>query len=157
MVRAGILRCERDGNRVYYQPDPSCPFLQELRGIFVKTAGLADILRGSLAPFSHDIQVAFIYGSIARGQEVSSSDVDLLIVGDVQFKELAVVLKEAEKTVRRSVNPAIYSPAEFARNVCDINHFLLTVLQSEKLFLQGGQDELEAACSGATSLAAHDQ
>ena len=147
MVRAGILRCERDGNRVYYQPDPMCPFLKELQGVFVKTAGLADVLREALARFSGQIEVAFIHGSVALGQETSASDVDLLIVGDVQLKELATALKEVEKTVRRSVNPAVYSPAEFARKILEGNHFLNAILKSEKTFLRGRQDELDAACS----------
>src|SRR5207245_9892775 len=94
LVGAGILRRRRDGNRVYFQPDPDCPFLPELRGLMTKTAGLLDVLREALAPFASSIRWAFVYGSIARSAERSSSDVDLMVIGQVGLAEIAPAIRK---------------------------------------------------------------
>ena len=66
LVDAGILRRRRDGNRIYFQPDPECPILAELQAIMTKTVGLVDVLGESLKPFADRIDVAFVHGSVRR-------------------------------------------------------------------------------------------
>src|SRR5437773_7488411 len=61
LTSAEILRRRRDGNRVYFQANPDCPFLPELQGLLVKTAGIVDVVRETLAPFAKRIDWAFIY------------------------------------------------------------------------------------------------
>lgn len=145
LVTAGVLRRRRDGNRVYFQPDPACPFLEELQGLMVKTVGLVDVLREALTPLSSHIAWAFVYGSMARGEEISSSDVDLMVIGDVGLSALAEPIQRAEKRLQRPVNPAVYAQAEVARKLAAAHHFLNEVLTREKLFVLGRADELEAA------------
>ena len=72
LVRAGILERRQEGRQVYYRPDPKCPILIELQGIMAKTAGLVDVLRQVLQPFAPRIECAFIYGSIARSEELAA-------------------------------------------------------------------------------------
>src|SRR5690349_19267630 len=94
LVRGGILRRRRDGKRVYYQADPDCPILSDLQGLVAKTVGLADVLLDALEPFDAFITYAFIYGSIARSEETSVSDLDLMIIGTLRLAELAPALRE---------------------------------------------------------------
>jgi uncharacterized protein len=141
LVAAGILRSRRDGNRIYYQPDMTCPFLPELQGIFAKTIGLADVLKAALQPFDEGIELAFVYGSIARSEETSMSDVDLMLIGDVRLAELAIALRAIEQRLQRAVNPTLYTRDEFLKKVAEGNNFLRTVLCAEKLFLKGSEDE----------------
>ena len=142
LVRAGILRRRRDGNRVYFQADPDCPFRVELQGIMAKTAGLVDVLRGSLERLAKRIDWAFVYGSIARSEELSSSDVDLMVIGRVGLADLASALRDAERRLNRPVNPTVYARQEFAKKLKSGHHFLRTVLDGEKLFILGKADEL---------------
>jgi predicted nucleotidyltransferase len=58
-----------------------------------KTAGLVDLLREALAPIRSRIRVAFVHGSVARGAERSSSDVNLLLVGTVSLAKVAPALR----------------------------------------------------------------
>ncbi len=81
LVTAGILRRRREGNRVYYQADPDCPFRRELQGIMAKTVGLVEVLRDALAPLQSRIAVAFVHGSVALSQKRAASDVDLIVIG----------------------------------------------------------------------------
>jgi len=157
LTEAGILERRADGNRVYYRPDPACPFLPELQGLLTKTAGLADVLRDTLCPFADDITAAFVFGSVARGSEGTASDVDLIVIGDIRLSTLAVRLRAAEKRLLRSINPLLYSQQEWGRKVRDGNHFVNTVRQDPKLFLIGGEHELDNASATEPGTPAHDE
>src|SRR5215510_4172165 len=107
LVSADILRQRRDGNRVYFQANPDCPFLPELQGLLVKTTGMLDILREALTPFANRLHWAFIYGSVAHAEELATSDVDLMIIGKLGLAELAPALRHTEKRLSRAVIPAV--------------------------------------------------
>ncbi|MDO9170287.1 MAG: hypothetical protein Q7W29_00470 [bacterium] len=157
LVAAGILRRRRDGNRVYFQPDPGCPVFSELRGLMLKTVGLVDVLREALMPFSARISWAFVYGSLARGEESGSSDVDLMIIGDTGLAVLAVPLQKAEERLLRPINPTIYTQAEVANKLAAGHHFLREVMAREKLPVLGSLDELDAVVGDAPSPATRDE
>ncbi|MFH1554262.1 MAG: nucleotidyltransferase domain-containing protein, partial [Pseudomonadota bacterium] len=145
LVAAGVLERRRDGNRVYFRADSDCPILPDLQGLLLKTVGLVDVLRESLEPLSASIEWAFVYGSIARGEEVGSSDVDLMVIGDVGLAALAPPLARAEQRLLCQVNPTVYARAEFLQKLAAGNHFLREVLAREKLFVLGRVSHLETA------------
>ena len=145
LVEVGVLLRRQEGKQVYFKPDPNCPILCELQGIMTKTLGLVDILRETLAPFKNCIKVAFVYGSIARGEELSESDVDLMVVGDVGLADLSPALHNAEERLAREVNPTLFSTEEFARKLKLGNHFLRTVAGAEKLLIFGSENDLAEA------------
>jgi DNA-binding transcriptional ArsR family regulator len=144
LVEAGVLLRRQEGKQVYFKPDPNCPILGELQGIMTKTSGLVDLLREILGPFQSSIKVAFVYGSIARCEEISESDVDLMIVGGVTLSALAPALQKAEEKLGRQVNPVVFSSEECAKKLKQGHHFLKNVVESDKLFLVGSQDDLAA-------------
>ena len=143
LVSAGVLTRRKDGNRVYFQADPACPFLGELQGLLAKTVGLVEVVREALAPFAARIRVAFIYGSIAQSSERSSSDVDLLAIGDVGLAEMSPRLDVAERQLGRLVSANVYSTEDFAKRLAEKNHFLTSVLTKSKLFVLGNPHDLE--------------
>lgn len=142
LTRAGLLRRTVQGRQVYFQANRESPIFPELQALFLKTAGVADVLRGALAPVTERILVAFVFGSAARGQLRADSDIDLLVVGDVPFEGVANALAEAQKRLGRDVNPTVYPPGEFRAKVRAGHHFLTTVLQEPRVFVIGGPDEL---------------
>jgi predicted nucleotidyltransferase len=142
LVEVGILLRREEGKHVYFKPDPNCPILPELQGIMTKTLGLVDVLRDTLAPFKRMIKVAFIYGSIARSEELSESDVDLMVVGDAKLADLSAQLAKAEEKLAREVNPTVFSPEEFARKLRQGHHFVKSVVQTDRLYVVGGPDDL---------------
>ena len=142
LVEAGILIRREEGKHVYFKPDPNCPLLPELQGIMTKTLGLVDVLRATMAPFQTAVRVAFVYGSIARSEELSESDVDLMVIGNVKLADLSPELSKAVATLGREVNPTVFSPEEFSRKLQDGHHFVTSVVQTKKLFVTGGLDDL---------------
>jgi predicted nucleotidyltransferase len=144
LVDAEILRRRVDGNRVYYRAEVDNPIFGDLRGLLLRTAGLKDVLAGCLARFRSRIDVAFVYGSVARGDESASSDVDLMVIGGVGLSELAPALKDAEARLLRPVNPSVYKAEEVVEKLRAGHHFLGTVMGGAKLFIVGGEDDLES-------------
>lgn len=149
LVESGILRRRLDGNRVYFQPDPDCPFYDELRSLVAKTVGLVDVLRELLEPFETKIAFAFVYGSIARGEEFSESDIDLMVIGQVTRFELAKILRQAQQRLARPVNVSLYTAPEFAKKVASHEHFISAVLEDKKLFVVGNAHDMERTRSAA--------
>jgi predicted nucleotidyltransferase len=139
---AGIIRRMVRGHQVYYQANPQCPVFAELKNLVLKTVGVGAALQAALAPLGDRIDVAFIYGSIARSEEHRDSDVDVLVVGKVTFAEIVSSLSEAQKAIGREINPTVYPPAEFRSKVAAGHHFLNTVLKGPLFFLIGDKHEL---------------
>ena len=144
LVNGDLLVSRKDGKRVYYKVNQDCPIVEELQAIFVKTSGIADVINSSLKKFSGSIEIAFVYGSVARTEELSTSDVDVMIIGDVGLADLAPGLRHAEKALSREINPTIYSRREFLQRRKEGDSFIDTVLSDSKIFLKGSDGELEA-------------
>ncbi len=122
----------------------------------MKTTGIIDVLRESLAPSAERIEWAFVYGSVARATELASSDVDLMIIGQVGLAELTPALRRAEEQLGRPVNPTVYTRKEFATKLHAGHHFLKAVLDGEKLLVLGDPHELAAATSSPSGAATRD-
>ena len=143
LARTGVVRRTVRGRQVYYQANSESPIYAELRGLVVKTGGVADVLRGALAPLADRVRVAFIYGSVARGAERRASDVDVMVIGDdVSFSDVSDALGKAQEAIGREINPSVYAPADLRSKLAAKQHFLRSVLKSEKIFLIGGEHEL---------------
>ncbi len=144
LEESGILQQRKDGRRTYFKAETRSPIFRELRSIFEKTVGLIPILRIALQPFGEKIAFAFVYGSIARGEERATSDVDFMVIGDIGLAALAPSLRKAEKRLGREVNVTNYSVDEFRKKVADGDHFLTTVLKGSLQFVKGKERDLDA-------------
>lgn len=142
LTRAGIIMRSRVGNQVFFKANPRCPIFNELRGIIIKTSGLADVLRSSLDPIASNIRFAFVYGSFAEGSDTAASDIDVMVIGSVTFGEVVQALRSAQETLGREINPTVYPVSEFVMKVSKSNNFLNRVLSGEKIFLIGEEDVL---------------
>jgi predicted nucleotidyltransferase len=142
LAEAGILQRRVESRRSYYRANTSCPIYPELHSIAMKTVGLADVLRGALADVP-GIEVAFVHGSLARGDETSQSDVDLMVVGDVTLRALSSPLHSAQNALARPVNPSTYPVDEFRSKLAEGHYFLTRVMEEPKLFVIGDADVLD--------------
>lgn len=143
LVASGLVNVSRTGNQKHYQANQSSPIFSELRSIVLKTFGVADILRQALLPFADRIRVAFVYGSVAKGQDTAKSDIDLMLVSnDLAYPDLFSVLSEVEKQIRRPVNPTIYTQEELNKRMAAGNDFITRVLDQPKIFVIGSDNDI---------------
>jgi uncharacterized protein len=151
LSQLGLIERSTVGKQVFYRANRSHPVFPELRALVAKTVGAIPILRSALAGLADPISVAFIFGSMARGEEKSESDIDLMVVGRATLEDVVSKLGSVESSLRRAVNPTVYSPSEFKAKLTSGNHFLNSVMRSDKVFLIGDEDELRRM--GAMGLA----
>jgi predicted nucleotidyltransferase len=144
LEQSGILQRRKDGRRTYFKAETRSPIFRELRSMFEKTVGLIPTLRAALRPFAKGVVCAFVYGSIARREEHATSDVDLMVIGNVGLADLAPILGKIEKRLGREVNMTDYSVEEFHKKVTESDHFLTTVLKGSLQFVKGEQRDLDA-------------
>lgn len=142
LTELGLLLRQETGRQVNYQANTACPVFEELAGLLRKTVGVADVLRAALMPLAENIELAFVYGSVAAGQESARSDVDVMVLGRAGFGAVAQALAPTHGMVRREVNPTVMKPADFRRKCIAGEGFALSVLRGAKLWLIGNEDDL---------------
>lgn len=142
LTAAGILQSKKVGNQVHYSANLSCPIYAELAGILRKTSGMVDVLAESLSSAQNKINAAFVFGSIARGEEQSNSDVDVMIIGSLGFGDAVQLMHPTQLILQREINPVVYSVEEFERRIKNNDSFINEVLAKPKLFIIGTENEL---------------
>ncbi|MBP9953596.1 MAG: nucleotidyltransferase domain-containing protein, partial [Ottowia sp.] len=143
LLAVGLVTVRDQGNQKHYQANAASPVFAELRGLVLKTVGLADVLRAALAPLEDQVAAAFVYGSVARQQDTAASDVDVLIVSDaLGYAEVFGALEGAAQTLGRTINPTLYTRAELARRRAQDNAFVTRVLDQPRIWLMGDEEVL---------------
>lgn len=137
----GLFLSENKGNLVYYYLNKSYPLFKELKSIIFKTSGAPKMLQNILNKFD-GIDRAFIYGSFAKGKERESSDIDLLIIGEVNEDKLIEVISNVERKLQREINYSIYGKEDFKKKEKEGRPFILDILKEKKIFLIGDENGL---------------
>jgi predicted nucleotidyltransferase len=142
LADAGIVTRVVRGRTALFQANRDCPVFGELHGLVIKTAGVADVLFDALVPLKDRIEVAFIYGSAAKGRLRAESDIDLFVIGAVGFGDVVDALAGAQERLSREVNPSVFEPSEFQKRMRRRDHFVAAVAEEPKVFVIGGEHEL---------------
>ncbi len=139
LQRAGVLTLSRLGNQTHYQANPECPIYGELLGIVRKTFGIGEALRNALAPLAGQLVWAFVYGSIAKGDDHAGSDIDLMLIGEnLNYGEVMEHLMPVEEHLGRAINPTLYRVTDWQARKAAGNSFVLRVAEQDKINLIGG-------------------
>jgi len=142
LAEVGLLKREKRGNQQVYSANTGGPIFAELASILRKTSGVVDVLAQALAPAASQLQVAFVFGSVAQGRETAGSDVDVMLIGDLGFRQVVELLHPTQAVLGREVNPKVFATGEFAAKLL-VEPFLADVLAKPKLFLIGNAHDLE--------------
>jgi predicted nucleotidyltransferase len=143
---SGLIVARRIGNQKHYQANAASPLYSELRNIVLKTVGLAEPLRDALMPMASDIRAAFVYGSVAKASDQAGSDIDLMVVSDnLSYGDVFGALDKVSRNLGRTVNPTVYSAAEFSKRAKNENAFITRVLDGPKVWVIGTENDLPVA------------
>lgn len=142
LSQAGLLSRETVGNHVRYRANRDCPVFGELATIFRKTSGMADVVRDALLPLGGEVDVAFIFGSVAQGTEAAASDVDLFVIGSAPFVSVVRAVSVVHERLGREVNPVVMAAETFRKKLHEQDHFLRTVVDQPKIFVVGDPHDL---------------
>jgi DNA-binding transcriptional ArsR family regulator len=142
LTRLGVVEMRRDGNRTYYHANRQNPLYPDIRNMVIKTSGLADVLREALT--HPGVRLAFVFGSMASHNGKVSSDVDLMVIGTISFRQLGKLMSGVAMKLGREINPHVLTPEELMKRKRTREHFITTVLSEPRLFVIGNEDELKA-------------
>ena len=140
LSKLDLVKSRKDSNRLYYRANVDHPLYIEIHRTVLKTSGLVDVLQQALD--HKEVKVAFVFGSIATNSDKAGSDIDLMIIGDVGLRKTVEWLSGISVQVGREINPHALTLGEFKKRRDDNEHFLTSVLESQKLFIIGTEDEL---------------
>jgi predicted nucleotidyltransferase len=141
LTKEGIFMAEKRGNLVFYCLDKNYPLFEELKSVVFKTIGVAGLLKEVLERIK-GVEVAFIYGSFAKGEAGAKSDIDLFVIGKVDEDELIKELGKTEKELKREINYSLYARADFEKKKTEKDSFIIDLIENNKVFLIGDKDEL---------------
>ncbi|MDF1589488.1 MAG: nucleotidyltransferase domain-containing protein [Gammaproteobacteria bacterium] len=142
LAEAGVLTAQKTGNQLYYQANQRCPVFDELVGLIRKTSGLADVLRLALSAFADRIHVAFVFGSVASGVANNQSDIDLCVVGDVDFVEVVEAVYDCQQILGREINPKCFSLTEWQQAQLDKTVFIDELMNKPVINVIGNRDDV---------------
>ncbi|MEJ2635779.1 MAG: nucleotidyltransferase domain-containing protein [Calditrichia bacterium] len=138
-----LIKKRVSGNHHYYSVNQQHPLFADLRNIFLKTIGLTEVLRKYLRPFAEEIDYAFVYGSMAKGNATVKSDIDLMVIGGVTSRNLSGAILEAGQELEREINFSVFSLHEMESRLRNSDHFFTTLFYEPKLFVIGNSSEFE--------------
>jgi predicted nucleotidyltransferase len=141
LERAGLVTASRHGNQKYYAAHKEAPAFPELHGLIVKTIGIVEPLRAALATIAEAIELAFVFGSVAKGTERAGSDLDLLVVTDkLAYADIYAALPQAEQALGRTINPTAFTRAEWKEKRARPDSFVARITEQPRLFVIGSDD-----------------
>jgi predicted nucleotidyltransferase len=142
LEQAELVTVKKIGNQTHYQANGSCPIFEELASILRKTSGLVNVLLQGLLPFESQIQCAFVFGSTAGGKSTIGSDVDIMIIGDLEFAAVVATLHPYQETLGREINPKVFTAKDWSKLIQDNGAFIRDVLSKPKLYIIGNEHDL---------------
>jgi predicted nucleotidyltransferase len=112
MVDAGMVDREAVGRQSVFRASVASPLYEPMRQLVERSVGVEPLLRELVAQ-TPGVEVAAIYGSWARGTIDAESDVDLLLVGDIEYAALVEQLMALQERVGREINTVWMRPEEW--------------------------------------------
>lgn len=134
-----LLKVRKDGNRIYYSANTEHPLYPDLVSIVEKTVGVLFELKKSLSDTK--IECAFIFGSFAKGKEKATSDIDLIIIGDIGMRGVSKLLSGIQEKIGREINPHVFTEKEFQKRIIDKEHFTSSIMKEDIKVITGSVDE----------------
>jgi len=141
LEKLGIFQKEKQGKEVYYFLNKKSPIFDELKKIISKTIGIEAQIKKSIKGLNN-VKIAFIFGSFAKEEEDSFSDIDLMLIGKPNEDKLISKITKIENQLGREINYHIFSAADWKKKIKEKNSFLENLLSHPKIFLISNQNEL---------------
>lgn len=141
LEKNGVFIREKQGNQVYYFLNIDSPIFSEIKSIVAKTIGAQAELKKIIASFK-GVRAAFIFGSFGQNKEDYLSDIDLMIVGEIDEDKLIEKISKLEKSLDREINYHIFGQTEFARKLKEKDFFISGVMSKPTIFLIGNHEEI---------------
>ena len=144
LERAGLVKKEPRGNRLYYWPNKDHLLYGDLLTMISKSTGLGGEIVKNKNKLGN-IKFAMLSGKFARRLPSEEGEVDLLIVGKISMPELTRLIQKEEKRLEREVNYTVMTREEFEFRKKRRDPFLAGILGGSRVMLIGDEENLVSA------------
>ena len=141
LVKIGLLGVEKRGVQKYYFADKTSPIFSEMKGLIFKTTGIQGSIKAVLSRLK-GVQAAFIYGSYAKGAEKEDSNINLMVIGQVNITELNDVVMGLEEKMKREIDYLAFDEQEYRKRKDAKDPFIREIVKGKKIFLLGKEDDI---------------
>jgi predicted nucleotidyltransferase len=141
LVKIGILGREKRGVQKFYYADKSSPIFTEMKGLIFKTTGVQGSVKAALSRLK-GVRAAFIYGSYAKGAEKEDSNINLMVIGQVNITELNDMVMVLEEKLKREIDYLVFDEQEYRKRKDAKDPYIREIVKGKKIFLVGKEDEL---------------
>jgi predicted nucleotidyltransferase len=141
LVKIGLLGVEKRGVQKYYFADKNSPIFSEMKGLIFKTTGIQGSIKAVLSRLK-GVQMAFIYGSYAKGSEKEDSNINLMVIGQVNITELNDVVMGLEEKMKREIDYLAFDELEYRKRKEAKDPFIREIVKGKKIFLLGKEDDI---------------
>jgi predicted nucleotidyltransferase len=142
VAETGLISTVHQGRKVYYKAERLHPAFEDLKRAFFRTLGMGDVIREQMHTCHKEIQLAWIFGSVARGAEENYSDIDIMFISKLSLMELSEVIGPVLETATRAINPASLTPENLYKKWQEKDSFIQEIICQPKIWLIGNDDEL---------------
>ena len=142
LEKAGIVKKEARGNRLYYWARKDYPYYGDFLSIVAKSMGLGAQIVGSKRKIGRLSFVMFSGRFTRRMKRRKEDEVDILVVGEVVLPELAAIIRVEESKRGKEINYTVMSREEFDFRKKRRDPFLLGILASSRVMIIGDEQDL---------------
>ena len=144
----GLITSTKKGRMIYYKAVKNHPAFEDLKRLFFKTLSIGAQIQHALHSLKTEIDLAFIFGSVAKNNETTDSDIDLFIVSNLPLRKITSLLGPLSKELQKELNPVVFESTEFQNKISKNDHFLLQLLESPKIWIIGNDTLLKQMVKG---------
>lgn len=125
----------------FFKLNKNYPLYEDIKKIISKTIGIEFKLK-ELVNALNEVEIAFIFGSIAKNKENTNSDIDLMMIGEEVDQDVLVdKVRVLENELNREINYHIYRKQEFIKNIKENNSFIINIICDPIISLKGNSNE----------------
>lgn len=147
LEKAGLLKKEARGNRLYYWLNKNYLFFPDLASVIAKTTGLGKEILKNQAKLGK-LSYALLSGKFVKRISRREDEVDLLLVGNLVVPEVAALVRAEETRRNQEINYTVMTDEEFGFRKRRRDPFLLGILTNTRVMILGDEEKmLETAIS----------
>lgn len=111
LMESNLLTNKKQGKQINYQANTIHPLYPELNSMVKKALGMDRILE-SIVERLGNLESAYLIDDYAQGKDTGL--IDLLLIGDVERKNLDDLVHKTEKYINRKIRVLVLSRQEYA-------------------------------------------
>ncbi|MES2272790.1 MAG: nucleotidyltransferase domain-containing protein [Chlamydiota bacterium] len=150
LEKSGLISTKRRDRKVSYKAERSHPAFEELKKVFLQTISLGDPIRESLRIQNEKIDLIWIFGSVAQGEEQNDSDIDIIFVSDRSLEQLSRVVGPLSRTLDKELNGIFITPDDLRKKFQSEDYFIREIIEKPKIWLLGSDHGLKLLLEGTT-------